>query len=134
MSVPIEIDAVRALDLLEREVEGNEEYIYNPVDFTCHYAHEGQPSCLIGRALYQAGVPVDVLEDMNGWGVIVAHSIRRILAIHNVYVTEGALKVFYAAQVRQDVRGRWGEALLDAKKAFVQVIVEEVDDDSTEDS
>ena len=117
------IDARRALELLTDVVEGNEEYRYEYVEdlaeggTSCVYQVNGEPSCLVGHALIRAGVPMSFLVRMDE--ELAAAEVMD--AYLGASVTKGAVKVFDAAQVRQDGGQTWGEALEYARNTYEQL-------------
>lgn len=125
----IRINRARALELLEAVVaETGEDFTYGLPgdDKSCLYAYDGAPSCMVGRALYKAGVTVDQLSDLD------SHDDTGIYELHaggyeedesylgqdaNVVLTEGALDVFALAQLQQDFGHKYGEVIESARKA-----------------
>lgn len=120
----IVIDEAKALELLQAEVdEKGADFIYkaelrvsSSTHVTCKYAEDGCPSCLIGRALFRAGVAIERLElldqayDGMSIGVVEADFDGE------VELTEDAVAVFAAAQSVQDRGWSWGEALSRARR------------------
>lgn len=47
-----------------------EEYVYDAED-GCHYVREGQPSCIVGHVLAEAGVPLDMIQQHEGRSALV---------------------------------------------------------------
>jgi hypothetical protein len=125
MSNRLHIDGQRALELLREVVaEHGTETVYQQVPvmgsdgserLMCVYAHDGQPSCLIGHALHRAGVTVDELAALQG----VADELDDVLPAR-VDLDPLAESVFYAAQFLQDDGSPWGEALTAAEEAAVE--------------
>lgn len=116
------INARRALELLTDVVEGNEDFRYEHVidpdnGSNCVYQVNGEPSCLVGHALVRAGVPMSFLVRMDE-EVAAAEVMDAYL---DDSVTPGALKVFGAAQIRQDGGQTWGEALEYARNTYEQL-------------
>lgn len=97
----IKVDLARAVALLREVVaEYGEEFIYDgSTAADCVYMRDGEPSCLVGHALYRAG------ERVFEEGMCPS------LAARTVNVTSSADAVFSAAQDRQDNGATWGEAL-----------------------
>ncbi len=116
------IDIDEALRLITLVVVGNESFVYRDNDAPdlgdggyCVYVRRTEASCVVGKALALAGVPVGVLSLLdNGDYSTSAGSLRRHLPI-----TAGADRVFEAAQVKQDCMNvTWGEALSAAVMAY----------------
>jgi hypothetical protein len=106
----IVIDAAKALDLLAGAVKARGEgHIYPDFNGACYYTASGEPDCMVGEALSQAGVSIDVLDGLNNRGAFMSDC-RDYLAANGVTVTEDAGKVFRAAQERQDIGNTWGDA------------------------
>ncbi|HEX2242263.1 MAG TPA: hypothetical protein VHK27_03210 [Gammaproteobacteria bacterium] len=63
----IVIDHHRAIELLNQVIAGNEDFVYPKrvgdmgVEY-CDYVRDGQPSCIVGKALHLAGVSVEMLK------------------------------------------------------------------------
>ncbi|MBO0883755.1 MAG: hypothetical protein J2P17_26150 [Mycobacterium sp.] len=121
-SVPM-IDVSKALDLLAAVVRNQgEDFVYRPVSVakfpSCRYARGGAPECLIGRALALAEVGVHDLEAMG------EDDLRELYFRDKlpVNLTLGGLAVLHAAQRTQDRGGRWGDALIDAGNAAIQLL------------
>lgn len=108
------IDRDTALRLLEKQIEeAGPDYVYTAPEEsqTCQYVVDDQPSCLIGRALYDYGVP---LETLAGWDAP-TQVIRKVFdELAPDFLTEDAATVLAAAQETQDTGGTWGLALQDA--------------------
>lgn len=119
----IKIDSAKALELLELAVaERGAEYVYpHP---SCAYTWRDspidvapKPACIVGVALHKAGVPIDVLEGLEGNVEEAAYELRRLNVAD---VDAGARDLWLLAQQLQDGgfrdRASWGDAL-DAAKA-----------------
>lgn len=70
----------------------------------CRYVVNGQPACLIGRALAALGVPVAALENVEGSAAWAA-----LGELHPTSAPVG--DAANLAQERQDTGATWGEAL-----------------------
>lgn len=106
----IEFTAEAVTKALEESVaEKGADYVYiAPVIEwemqTCLYAIDGQPSCLIGHALYRLGVPIQKLEEI---GAITIETIA-----HTFGPMEDKLVIaLNQAQLSQDGGETWGKAL-----------------------
>lgn len=129
----ITINRLQAIDLLKQTIVGKEDTVYEKVGpmEMCVYVHEGTPSCLVGQALFRAGVSIEYLEQMDslddepipgeedeeGWqphyaGTGIA-DFRNTPVLHNetLSLTDGAIDVFDKAQQQQDSRTPFGEAV-----------------------
>lgn len=114
------IDRQQALDLLEQVVdEGGRDFVY-PQDENgnCQYVRDGAPSCLVGKALFKAGVKMEDLirldegtADTNG--PVAACAMDDVIPGVADYE---ALYVFNQAQQTQDLGDTWGSALDAARK------------------
>ncbi len=98
----------------------------------CDYVRNGAPSCIVGHALYHAGVPTELLMILDGdpdrVGGISAFNIsddRRERHLGDiefpVSITDGAAHVFSAAQQAQDEGISWGEALREARERLASL-------------
>lgn len=119
------IDAREAITLLQRVVVGNESFIYrdcapgsDDVNATCKYVRGDAASCLVGKALALAGVPLNVLAAFDsGPFTAGASGLGKYLPI-----TERALRVFSEAQNVQDSHGAtWGAAVTAALGAYLSL-------------
>ncbi|WP_123788278.1 hypothetical protein [Phytoactinopolyspora halophila] len=118
----INIDSHYALDLLRQEVRGHEDYVYDEKENSfCHYIKDDRPSCLIGRALHQAGVPIYVLTKLDELGAISQASTVEHLAVNHVHMTAEAQRVFSVAQDLQDADRPWGNALAAAHNTYARL-------------
>lgn len=128
MTYNLEIDSKKALDLLREAVKGNETFVYKYFEEapSCRYQHEGNPSCLIGKVLNLAGVPVFELDLMDaipepdetdGQIVIGGSSINEVTLPEGVVLTPKAMTTLATAQSYQDLGFTWGRALQAAEKA-----------------
>lgn len=103
------IDEQRALDLLAKAVtERGEDYVYERVNRDalhagqCLYGEHGQPSCMVGMALYLHGLPGRALDHLAGAAADLYHDLD--------FLTPEASQVFERAQQHQDNGKSWGEA------------------------
>ncbi len=120
----IEIDGPKALELLAEAVEAKgEDYVYPRGDFDgCSYVRDDQPSCLVGHALFRAGLGVDVLRalDVGDYGdsdSAIGEVCKVSADLFGFAVTDAAERALRVAQASQDCGVPWGEALEAAKKA-----------------
>lgn len=107
----IEIGGVRALELLKlARDERGADYIYggdrDALD-RCTYSADGEPSCMVGLALFKAGVTIAELEEIDNGDF---GTIEFIELPARVSLTDEAVAVFSAAQGMQDMREPWGMA------------------------
>jgi hypothetical protein len=109
------IDRDTALRLLEKQVEeAGPDYVYQTPDSSqvCKYVVNGQPSCLIGRALVDYGVPVSVIA---AWDAPTKTIGMAYSAYAADFLTYESAAVFEAAQDKQDSNESWGSALAAAR-------------------
>lgn len=86
-----------------------EERISNDAEVdTCVYAHDGQPSCLIGHALYR--IDPEYLTEIPKHDNLEYASADDVLSVFGV-VDEALLRAANAAQFEQDHNRSWGVAL-----------------------
>lgn len=124
------IDAERALSLMERAVEKmGVDYTYPAGDpdgsiNTCVYVRDGEPSCLVGHALFIAGIDIDALADLDTYSETDVSTLARgneevgqEPVLPRLAVLSGdAVEVFQTAQMDQDQGRTWGEALSHARR------------------
>ena len=113
------IGKAKALELMAEAVGYmGADYVYPPgVDGAgCRYVHgdedesgEPTPSCIVGHALYLAGLEIPKIAELDQVGTIAAASYL-VPAL-----TGPAVRVLRAAQDRQDGGATWGKALEAAK-------------------
>lgn len=98
-------------DAVKAEIdEVGEDFVYQPFAETpttpsCRYEHDGKPSCLIGRALYRLGTPIELLSAYNKIGGVRTLVNEGVLDISGVAASFAAL-----VQHEQDCGVKWGEA------------------------
>jgi hypothetical protein len=142
MSV-INIDFEQAKTLLSEVVEeAGEDFVYHG---ECMYSHWGEPGCIVGRVLAKAGVPSEVLTNMDrvhSWSPVDEHGERiysttdfatvvQSGAFSNRFTVEhGALELLHEAQARQDARDPWGEVQATAL-TVAEAILDEANEDAT---
>lgn len=113
------VDTQVALDAMSQCVaERGASYIYTPVHpGMCVYWHggptEGEPGCLVGMALFKLGVPAEVLDECNTFGIT---TLAEELAFNEIAtITTPAIDMFRDAQNWQDKEESWGAVLRDLK-------------------
>lgn len=124
------IDARRALELLIDVVDGNENYVYEKLPVgpdaseKCVYAHDGQPSCLVGQVLFRAGWTVEEIaaldpkwdsDTLQPYG---GYSADEIPGYFPDRMTHVAGQILAGAQGAQDTGSPWGVALEAARDEF----------------
>ena len=123
MTEAIEIDSAKAITLLREVVKGKEEYVYKrPVGSSgpaCVYQANGEPSCVVGKALFKVGVTADELDAMDRTGVHTG--INSVTLPERVSLTNDARAVFAAAQEKQDRGTEWGIALRAAEECYLSL-------------
>lgn len=78
----------------------------------CYYESNGEPMCIVGHALFNVGVDLRVLEEMDAnIATIDSKPNLKTLEQHEVTMTPAALKFLKSAQAVQDTGQTWGEAL-----------------------
>lgn len=133
----IKIDKRKAIQLLEQAVaERGEDYVYGEHFKYCEYTSHPElanyddmfPACVVGVAMVNAGIPVEVLDDITG---PVEDLVVELRERGEAKISESAARILNAAQRVQDasitgvdaitqealVRGEqtWGKALAAAK-------------------
>lgn len=106
------IDKDEAIRLLRKEVANKgEDFVYERSD--CVYVDHvtGQPSCIVGHALADAGVDMSTFYGAANIRGILDHSFRDLLDYE-------ASLVFGAAQIAQDEHVPWGKALAEAEDKY----------------
>jgi hypothetical protein len=113
MTEVIHIDKKKAKALLKAAVEKRgPETVVSSCSYTEYDkdSQELQPSCMVGEALFIAGVPITNLDNLDG-----------LLCISRYFgdgegftLTPGARDVLDRAQSVQDARKPWGDALDEA--------------------
>lgn len=115
---PVEIDGPTALRLLQQATElAGPNYVAS----RCTYAQGGAPHCIVGTALSLAGVPVEVLQEMDNADTVDTTDIDELeatghLANWGIALTPAALVMFRVAQAVQDAKRPWGEAVMRAAR------------------
>jgi hypothetical protein len=112
LTVPLVLDAMRAV-----VAEHGPDFVYEPPtgpEELCVNAHNGAPSCLIGRVLHRLGVPVALLERWPSAPVV--ELLTNLKAELVVTASPDVAVVLSAAQSRQDGKYPWGEALAVAEQ------------------
>jgi hypothetical protein len=143
MSV-INIDFEQAKALLSEVVkEAGEGFVYKD---SCVYESLGEPSCMVGRVLAKAGVPVETLRLMDRvdkWSPVDEYGERLYSATDFATVVQsgkfsdrftvdrGALELLHEAQARQDNRDPWGEAQTAALAVAEAAVIFEDNGDET---
>ena len=92
-----------------------EDYVYNVPDDakkSCVYVYGGQPSCLIGQALANMGLPLD-----SRWDDLSSSSASHILRLF-FDTPDTVIHAATRAQNTQDRMETWGEALKEYKLAL----------------
>lgn len=109
------VDAPRAYKLLEQAVEAKgPDFVYRRQrEQSCQYFADGEPSCLIGHAMAAAGA---FTSGVYNTAPIWLDRVEFFTAKGDpVSMTQGARRVFEQAQLLQDERRPWSEALHAAK-------------------
>lgn len=124
------LDFETAVSLAEEVVSGREDFVYlEPGHYTdCLYEKNGEPSCLVGHMLFNAGVPVEDLHRLDN----LTHpqidkfdtSEARVVVPKLFDVDEKTIEFVAVLQQKQDSGLSWGDALKMAKNV-VSVYSEE---------
>lgn len=122
----IEIDDKRALELLEKAVEGNENKVYQqPAGLSyCSYVDwdaDDNPvasGCGVGVALHIAGLDVDTLAQLDGRVGSAKHLSELNAKSLGLNVTYKAACVLSFFQKEQDMQVPWGQALERTKAEY----------------
>lgn len=118
------INADAALRALEGVVAGREEYVYDSAN-GCNYEWEGKPSCVVGQALHELGLPISVLAEMDlakgedyyldgdifVKDATISQAVKIVHARSNLRLTNHAVGILSEAQSHQDMHSKWGVAL-----------------------
>lgn len=118
------IDRDTALRLLEKQVaEAGSDYVYQTPGSSkvCKYVLDGQPSCLIARALVDYGVPVSVIA---AWDAPTKTIGMAYTDYKPDFLTYESAAVFAAAQDKQDETEPWGDALAEARATAAELTAE----------
>lgn len=113
----LHIDYAKAKELLEQAVqERGEDYVYEPQTYmVCLYVHTEEddsltPGCGVGVALVNAGIPIQVVKNMNEVGSA-GFAIRRLKEMGYLTFTDKGLELLKEFQYRQDRENPWGSSL-----------------------
>ena len=133
-----------ASELIDRAIaERGEDFVYQD---SCVYETLGDPSCMVGRVLAKAGVPIETLRMMDmvdKWSPVNEYGERIYTTtdfatvvqsgkFSNAFtVDNGALELLHEAQVRQDNRDPWGEAQARALTVAEAAVLDEDNEDAT---
>lgn len=115
------IDHHKAIELLRATVEAagpNFRYQQQTIGPKCVYIANGEPSCLIAKALRRGGWSVSDLDNLGNCGA-------DLLPAMTDQVTCEAADVFFAAQTYQDSFKTWGEALAEAEREYRSILLGE---------
>lgn len=88
------------------------DYVYPERELGCQYVRDGQPSCIVGHVLVEAGVPVDEIGKHEG------RSAWAMAPDVTPWGDKGTpvIEALDAAQHAQDTGSTWGEALARFRK------------------
>lgn len=106
-------NAIRAMTEVVKEA-GVDHVYKQHIGAGCSYVYEGQPDCLVGRALHKLGVSIETLEAMDeDFGAF--YSVVSTHLPEELDITAEAWRVLSLAQECQDRGHTWGVALDTAK-------------------
>lgn len=109
------LDGPTALRLLREVVAERPDYVYKSPEgatATCVYTYQGKPSCLVAHVLVRAGFDIKRIEELDGGGTIGTAAEEADLPL-----PPDVVDILYAAQLPQDSRQPWREALAAAEEA-----------------
>ena len=111
----IHITKTKALQLLKNAVERKgADYVYPSVGNCKYVVNKTKPSCLVGEALLEAGVPPSRLYGQPINKLRIDGIVDRLG--DDVVIDRGAVQVFGDAQDQQDTGETWGTALKAARR------------------
>ena len=101
-------------DAIKKRVDERPDFVYPAGD--CKYQKDGEPSCLIGCALFDLGVPISNLSrlDQHNNNTGKAAEFINNFDIPDFRFEQRALALAGRVQSNQDSRYSWREALRDA--------------------
>lgn len=106
-----------AIKILEKVVAiKGKDYIDPSVTMgECEYQKDGVPSCIVGNFLFEIGVGVETLEELDSMPDSAISSLKDELEANEVYLSQEVLDSLSSAQCAQDEGATWGDALKAAK-------------------
>lgn len=120
------IDAAKAFELLDEVVAAKGADYVAPV---CKYFEDsGEPVCIIGHVLVGLGLTADNLKYPDGRTGIVNNGMNideLVLVDTEIQMDEQAVRVFRAAQVRQDTGESWGDAATKTRRELAHLLPKE---------
>lgn len=114
------IDATTAVGLIEQAVaEKGADYICERPDDICVYVKDGEPSCLIGRALMASGL--FSLEEVAALDGDITRDVLSVPAYGLLSrfprrISAEAVDIFNWAQLEQDSGRSWGNVLKNVRQ------------------
>lgn len=102
----------RLIAIVRQKAAAAPDFVYNPPieeKGTCVYVHDGKPSCLIGQALWGAGLIDASLEDSAYNTETSSPLISGYLSLIDIGINE--LTWLRAVQYKQDTRATWADAV-----------------------
>lgn len=125
------IDHHKAIELLREVVKGNEFHIYqepkvNGEQKGCKYYWDGEPSCLVGKALALGGFTNDQLAELDNSPDADGGTNASTIYQHFPEVTAAASLVFDRAQTMQDRSHPWRAALQEAEMEYGRMVEDEM--------
>jgi hypothetical protein len=114
----IELTTSGVIEALEAQVElEGVDYAYPRADRKCTYVHEGEPDCIVGRVLFEAGVSIERLREADSGGGLSAGSLLSALKAEGVLTFEYHVSLaLETAQQHQDSGTPWSIAVDGAKR------------------
>lgn len=115
------ITSKEILDEVVRIADENPDFVYqqipNELGASCKYVHDGQPSCLIGRAFWNLGLIDATLEQQEHENTSGAASMVKYTLHDKVTSTEADREALAHIQDYQDNGMAWGFAVESYKES-----------------
>ena len=99
----------------------NPDFVYRSIGGKCVYESDGEPSCLVGHALFRLGVPASQVASFNECGAIglVIDANASVFGEMRADADEWEYRELLAmAQAYQDGQLPWGQAVAHAERVM----------------
>lgn len=110
------------ISIVRVEAAETPDYIYRPPNLNgaCLYVHQGRPSCLIGHALWGAGlIDANLPSARSGSSVYInEESIRTVAVDLELDLSIAEINWLAHVQGKQDRASSWGDAVASADAKF----------------
>lgn len=106
----------KLIEIVRRKAAENPGFTYTspiPDSTSCWYVHDGKPSCLIGQALWEAGLIDDTIDEDDNSSSF-RHLLRYKGGVHSWHVEHDEANWLALAQSWQDKKYPWGHAVQQA--------------------